>query len=196
MATSMTIERACVVLDVNVWLSALGPAGRIDSIADLLSLNIGGPARFSIRTVRGLVQAEQSGTPVTVNASRHILDLLQSKLEEQYSWLHEDAARAVSLVAGLCVATGGQYDLDTKAEMPRTRTAIPEKHLRNHGTREADVDHEDLVVIATACSAARNGQLVFLVTNDGGLQLVNEHTMRRLGVAIMFPRNFALAAGF
>jgi predicted nucleic acid-binding protein len=185
------INKSNIVLDVNVWLDAIGPLGELPSWELLAELETVGVRANAARSVKRLVCAHisQDGSKVRVCASKHILDLLFVKLQSFYGWSTPTAAAAVAQVALFCNATGGSYDVDARASLSDVNAAVSKNHLTAREDRDADIDFEDLMVLATA--TAVNASL--LVTNDGGLQQMHATMLRRFGLAVVFPKQFAAA---
>jgi predicted nucleic acid-binding protein len=184
-------NKSSIVLDVNVWLDAIGPLGELPDWGLLAELETTGVRANAARSVKRLVSAHisQDGSKVRVCASKHILDLLFGKLQSFYGWSRPTAAAAVSQVALFCNATGGSHNVDPFAALSDVNAAVSKSHLTVCEGRDADIDYEDLLVLATA--TAVNASV--LVTNDGGLQQMHATMFRRFDLAVVFPKQFAAA---
>lgn len=187
-------ETSSLVLDVNVWLDTIGPLAALSRWENLADIEATGVRANAARSVRGLVRAHtnQEGSKVAVCASTHILDLVFEKLQSSYGWSRTDAAHAVSQVALFCKATGGTYDVDARSALSTVNAAVSKLHREpTRAGKEADIDFEDLVVLATA--TAVNAK--FLVTNDGGLQQTHTTMFRRFSLAVIYPKQLVAALG-
>lgn len=186
-------EKSNIVLDVNVWLDTIGPLGALSRWENLASLEAIGARANAVRSVRGLVRAHtnQEGTTVAVCASKHILDLLFMKLQTVYSWGRTDAAHAVAQVALFCKVTGGSYNVDPRTVFSTVDAAVSQHRRIVAGRKEADIDFEDVMVLATA--KAVNAKL--LVTNDGGLQQTHSTMFGKFNLAVVYPKQFVAALG-
>jgi hypothetical protein len=187
-------ESSSLVLDVNVWLDTIGPLAALSRWEDLADIEATGVRANAARSVRGLVRAHTNpnGSKVIVCASTHILDLVFEKLQSSYGWTRTDAAHAVSQIALFCKATGGSYDVDARSALSTVNASVSMKHqVSNRRNMEADIDFEDMMVLATA--AAVNAK--FLVTNDGGLQQMHTTMYRRFNLAVIYPKQLVAAMG-
>jgi predicted nucleic acid-binding protein len=184
-------EKSGIVLDVNVWLDAIGPLGELSQWENLSGLETVGVRANAARSVRRLTSAQisGSGSKVRVCASKHILDLLFVKLQSFYGWNRPAAAAAVAQVALFCNATGGSYDVDARSVLSDVNAAVSSLHLTSSEKTDADIDFEDLMVLATATAVKAS----VLVTNDGGLQQTHATMLRRFDLAVVFPKQFAAA---
>ena len=186
-------EKSSLVLDVNVWLDAIGPLGALSNWEQLASIEAFGARANAVRSVRGLVRSQvtQEGMQVSVCASQHILDLLFEKLQTSYGWERATAAAAVSQVALFCKATGGSYDVEARTVLTKVNAAVSSYCALKPGRKEADIDFEDLMVLATAKAV----NATFLVTNDGGLQQTHTTMFREFNLAVVYPKQLVAALG-
>jgi hypothetical protein len=187
-------EKSRLVLDVNVWLDAIGPLAALSHWEELSEIESNGVSANAARSVRGLVrsQIKQENNRVSVCASAHILDLLFEKLQSEYGWARSVAAIAVSQVSSFCEVTGGSYNVDTRTDLPTVNSAISSTFLvKRQNQVEADIDFEDIIVLTTAIAAKAK----FLVTNDGGLQQTHALMYRKFDLAVIFPKQLVAAMG-